>query len=124
MPHSGSRILLSGPVSPLKYQIDQDQLDDRKERNEQEELRFSGLVMEKYHAEDTAKCAETGGKTEQITLRDAESILLSLFLIRVKHGQSEQVHQNEKDQKNHIVIIYESKNKLHTPPPMTIIPRI
>ena len=29
-----------------------------------------------------------------------------------------------KDQKNHIVIIYESKNKLHTPPPMTIIPRI
>ena len=124
MPHSGSRIRLSGPVPPLKYQIDQDQLDDRKERNEQEELRFSGLVMEKDHAEHAVECTETGGKSQEITLGNAESVLLGLFLIRVKHGQSEQVHQNEKDQKNHIVIIYESKNKLHTPPPMTIIPRI
>ncbi len=70
--------------------------------------------MAKDHAEDAAERAEESAEPQQIPLRDTESVLLGLLLVRVEERKRDQVHQNEERQKQKTIFIYELKYKLHT----------
>ncbi len=88
-------------MSPFKHEIDNDNLEDRKDRHPDKEFRLSCLVVENDHAEESSQCAEAGGKTQKIALRDAEFVFFGLFLIGAKKGEGNEVHQNkEKEEEN------------------------
>ena len=103
----------SGLRSPLKDEVNDHQMNDGEERNENIELRLSGLVVEDQHAKDRAERAEASGESEKIPFRYTESILLCFFLIRMKERECNQVHQNEERKKRNIIFIYEFKYSLH-----------
>lgn len=89
-------------------------MNDRKQRDQDKEFRFSGFVMEKDHAEDAAEGAAAGGKAQKISFGDAESILFRLSFIGMEKGKRNEIHQYEEDKEKGIVLIDEFKNKLHT----------
>ena len=70
-------------------------------------------MVEDDHAEDAAEGTKAGGESKKVALRDAESVLLGLFLIRMEKRKSDEVHQEKKDHEHKAVLIQEFENKLH-----------
>ena len=62
-------------------------------------------MVEDDHAEDAAEGTKAGGESKKVALRDAESILLGLFLIRMEKRKSDEVHQEKKDHEHKAVLI-------------------